>query len=72
MKATFGAINTAFFKLRVHWVFVSKYRRRVFNARAIDVLRSTFADVYSHVQATLVDIDGEDDHVHLLANSTET
>jgi putative transposase len=32
------------FKLHVHWVFVAKYRRRVFDARAIDVLRGIFAD----------------------------
>jgi putative transposase len=47
-------------------VFVAKYRRRVFDARAIDVLRDIFADVCSHAQATLVEMDGEDDHVHLL------
>jgi putative transposase len=54
------------FKLHVHWVFVAKYRRRVFDARAIDVLHSIFADVCSDAQATLVEMDGEDDHVHLL------
>lgn len=32
----------------------------------IDVLRSIFADVCSDVHATLLEMDGEDDHVHLL------
>jgi putative transposase len=41
------------FNLHVHLVFVAKYRRRVFDARAIDVLRSIFADVCSGAQATL-------------------
>ena len=54
------------FKLHVHLVFVAKYRRRVFDARAIDVLRGVFADVCSDAQATLVEMDGEGDHVHLL------
>jgi putative transposase len=54
------------FKLHVHLVFVAKYRRRVFDARAIDALRDIFADVCSDAQATLVEMDGEDDHVHLL------
>src|SRR5271163_3989692 len=54
------------FKLHVHLVFVAKYRRRVFDAQAIDVLRDIFADVCSDVHATLVEMDGEDDHVHLL------
>ena len=53
-------------KLHVHWVFVAKYRRRMFDARAIDVLRGIFADVCPDAQATLVEMDGEDDHVHLL------
>jgi putative transposase len=46
------------YKLHVHWVFVAKYRRRVFDACAIDVC--------ADVQATMVEMDGEDDHVHLL------
>jgi REP element-mobilizing transposase RayT len=33
------------FKLHVHRVFVSNSRRRVFDAREIDVPRSIFADV---------------------------
>jgi putative transposase len=54
------------FKLHVHLVFVAKYRRHVFDAQAIDVLRGIFADVCLDVHATLVEMDGEDDHVHLL------
>jgi putative transposase len=54
------------FQLHVHLVFVAKYRRRVFDARAIDVLRDIFADVCSDAQAPLVEMDGEDDPVHLL------
>ena len=54
------------FKLHVHLVFVAKYRRRVFDAQAIDLLRGIFADVCSDAHATLVQMDGEDDPVHLL------
>ena len=32
----------------------------------LDLLRSIFADVCSHAHVTLVQMDGEDDHVHLL------
>jgi len=38
----------------------------VFDARAIDILRGIFAEVCADAQATLVAMDGEDDHVHLL------
>jgi putative transposase len=53
------------FKLQVHWVFVSNSRRRVFDARAIDVLHRIFAEVCADAQAALVEMDDEDDPVHL-------
>ena len=43
----------------------SKDRRCVFDAQAIDVLPGIFADVCSDAHAMLVEIDGEDDAVHL-------
>jgi REP-associated tyrosine transposase len=53
------------FKMHVHLVFVTKHRRRVFDAAAIDALRDIFQDVCRDFEATLVEMDGEDDHVHL-------
>jgi putative transposase len=52
----------------VHWIFVAKYRRRVFDTQAIDLLRGIFANVCSHARATRVQMDGEDNHVHLLVH----
>jgi REP element-mobilizing transposase RayT len=66
MKDISGAKDSVFFELYVPLVFIAKYRRRVFDARAIDVLRGIFADVCSDAQAALVKMDGEVDHVHLL------
>jgi hypothetical protein len=40
----------------VQLVFVAKYRRRVFDAQAIDVPRGIFADVCSDGQATLAPV----------------
>jgi putative transposase len=54
------------FKLHAHWVFVAKYRCHVFDARAIDVLRGILPDVCADAQATLVEMDGEDEHVQQL------
>lgn len=54
------------FKLHVHLVFVSKYRRKVFDSDAIDRLRGMFAKVCTDFEASLVEMDGESDHVHLL------
>lgn len=54
------------FKIHAHLVFVTKYRRHVFDADAIDRLRTIFARICTDFEASLVEMDGEDDHVHLL------
>lgn len=52
--------------MHVHLVFVTKYRRHVFDADAIAKLRPIFAKVCADFEAQLIEMDGEDDHVHLL------
>lgn len=54
------------FRMHVHLVFVAKYRRKVFDGDAIERLRRMFARVCADFEATLAEMDGEDDHVHLL------
>lgn len=54
------------FKMHVHLVFVAKYRRKVFDGDAINRLRGMFAKVCTDFEASLVEMDGESDHVHLL------
>ncbi|MBY0454268.1 MAG: IS200/IS605 family transposase [Burkholderiaceae bacterium] len=56
------------FLMHVHLVFVTKYRRDVFNAQILNDLRPIFAKVCADFEAELVEFDGEDDHVHLLVN----
>jgi putative transposase len=56
------------FKLHVHLVFVTKYRRNVFTKEIIDDLKIVFSSVCTDFEAELVEFDGEDDHVHLLIN----
>ena len=54
------------FKMHVHLVFVAKYRRKVFDGDAVQRLRSIFGNVCTDFDAQLIEMDGEDDHVHLL------
>lgn len=54
------------FKMHVHLVFVAKYRRKVFDGDAIDRMRRMFGKVCEDMGASLVEMDGEDNHVHLL------
>ena len=56
------------FQLHAHLVFVTKYRYRVFNADAISRLRAIFTKVCLDFEAKLAEMDGEDNHVHLLVN----
>jgi putative transposase len=56
------------FELHVHLVFVTKYRRRVFTKRVLEDLRGVFSSVCHDFGATLVEFEGEYDHVHLLVN----
>jgi len=52
--------------MHVHLVFVTKYRKKIFNATAINILNIIFAEVCTKFDATLIEMDGEKDHVHLL------
>jgi putative transposase len=54
------------FALQVHLVFVTKYRREVLDADAIVKLRGHFERVCNDFDARLIEMNGEDDHVHLL------
>jgi putative transposase len=54
------------FKMHVHLVFVAKYRCKVFDGDAIDRMRRMFGKVCEDMEASLVEMDGEDNHVHLL------
>ena len=54
------------FALHVHLVFVTKYRYRVFDGDAINRLRALFTKTCTDFESELVEMDGEDNHVHLL------
>lgn len=56
------------YSLTVHLVFVTKYRRGVITDRVRDRLRAIFTDVLNDFDADLLEMDGEDDHVHLLVS----
>ena len=56
------------FVMHVHLVFVTKFRHKVFTdahlTRMEEIMRSVCADF----ECTLVEFNGEDNHVHLLVN----
>ena len=54
--------------MHVHLVFVTKYRRCVFNLPILKELRVIFSDICKAFEAELIEFDGEGDPVHLLIN----
>ena len=60
------------FKVHAHLVFVTKYRRKVFDERHYESMRNYFEKVCGGFNVTLEEIDGESDHVHLLVNYPPT
>jgi len=66
METEYRRGRSVFCALHVHLVFVTKYRRGVFTDRAHVVLRDAFMGVCAEFGAVLREVNGEDDHVHLL------
>ena len=54
--------------MHVHLVFVTKYRRKIFNQQIIEKLKEIFEKLCEDFEAQLIEFDGEADHVHLLIN----
>ena len=55
-------------QLHVHLVFVTKYREKIFDADALNRLKTVFDKVCRDFKAQLAEMNGEVDHVHLLVN----
>lgn len=53
-------------KLVVHLVFTTKYRRKLLDGYMIEQLREAFLSSCEKLECDLVEMDGEEDHVHLL------
>ncbi len=56
------------FMMHVHLVFVTKYRKKVFDPKILDSMQEIFIRVCSIFEAELQEFNGEKDHVHLLIN----
>lgn len=54
------------FNLHVHLVFVTKYRKNIFNKSALEELKDIFCKVCQDFEGELFEFDGEKNHVHLL------
>lgn len=53
-------------KLVVHLVFVTKYRRKLFDDQAIEFLKDQIKRACGKLDCKLIAVDGEADHLHVM------
>jgi putative transposase len=58
--------SLAVFNLKLHSVFVTKYRRKTRTPDLLKYLREAFGDCLTAWRCNLIEFGGEEDHVHLL------
>lgn len=58
----------AVFNIKLHLVFVTKYRRKTLSQALLDYLKTAFAEILVAWRCTLIEFGGESDHVHLLVD----
>ena len=68
METANRSSSHAVFALRLHIVFVTKYRKPVLNDEVIADLKPAFADIAQAWRCTLLEFGSEEDHVHLLVD----
>jgi len=56
----------ACYRLQVHLVLVTKYRKKVINKEVLNRLEQIFRDTCFKWESSVVEFNGEEDHVHLL------
>ena len=56
----------AVFNIKLHVVFVTKYRRKTLSPELLESLKEAFSDCLAAWSCKLVEFGGEPDHVHLL------
>ncbi|KAF3885176.1 MULTISPECIES: IS200/IS605 family transposase [Nostocales] len=54
------------FSVRLHFVFVTHYRRKALNAEMLDRLKQMIEQVSNKMDCQLIEFNGESDHIHIL------
>ena len=66
MQDTNKSSSHAVFNIKLHLVFVTKYRRKTLTPQMQEYLREAFGEVLDAWRCRLVEFGAEPDHVHLL------
>ena len=68
MKDNNCSCSHAVINLKLHIVFVTKYRRKTLTPELLGYLRDAFGDCLTAWLCKLIEFGGEEDHVHLLVD----
>ena len=66
MSTVFHSHRHCVYKINLHIVFVTKYRRKVITADMLNRLKDIFSHLCQNQKSELLEFGGESDHVHLL------
>ena len=66
MKTKFDRGFRSVYSLTAHIIFVTKYRRPLLTQQMMDRLEEIFSETLAKWECSLVEFNGESDHVHLL------
>lgn len=72
MKTNYHHSFRSVYNLTAHFVFVTKYRRKVFLAEHIERLEQVFKSICQTRGCALIEFNGESDHVHLIVDYPPT
>lgn len=56
----------AVYSLRYHFVFVVKYRKKVFTDEMLDTIYDSFVRIGELIHARIEEFNGEEDHIHFI------
>jgi putative transposase len=66
MQNANSSSSHAVYNIKLHIVFVTKYRRKTLSPELLDYLRGALSDCLTAWRCSLMEFGGEADHVHLL------
>ena len=66
METNNRSSSHAVFNIKLHVVFVTKYRRKTLTPELLEYLKTAFSEILLAWRCKLVEFGGEADHVHLL------
>ncbi len=68
METIYQSSHRSFFNLTAHFVFVTKYRKKVLTPQLLQELEKSFTSILETRNCKLLEFNGEADHVHLLVS----